>query len=469
MPRAELQIVSVLGKLKAGYKKTKTGFENLPEAAGEFGRSLSQGVKEDVARQGSAGQRFADAPLGQYYLPKKVQGALSFVAPSPRKVVRDTATVIKNPSPGAITAAAGNALSLATLPVVGVSGIKGVKVAGRAGQIANAARRIPLGERIGLAARGAITQDALYHGTTQTAARAIRRSGFSGAVEGLNAGGAGGLAKTFVTTSPKTAAKYANSATILSGSQVERPAIVVAKAIKGAKAIESRQWPGSLGTEFAFKAGNVKPVKNIFRGGERGVLSFPDRPANMFRRIKGKVMGEVARASEEGKRMKELPGKIAKTKAELAQIEKAPGNIIDLVKKGERGALKLPGGDPGDAARRVVKRAQLKAIRASIKNSVRQIRENLSTETTEGLRNRSMEAGRLFSKAPQVKVFRKLVKRELGARAAAPDTIVQTLGQTKARVYDSRNWGFANYTATARSARSLPKMIKPHPSRLPRN
>ncbi len=472
--------MSRLGKLKSLGSKIKTGAENLPAAAEAFGTSLYSGIKEDVSQRGSAGQRFADAPLGQYYLPKKVQGALSFVAPSPRKVARDTAGVIRNPSPGNIAAEVGNVLSIATLPLMGTGAVKGATAVGRAGQIAKAARGIPLGERIGLAARGALTNDALYHGTTRSAAQAIRRSGFSPVAVGKQyirdfPAKEGEAIPTFVSTSVKQAASYAAASTRFARLEnaAERPAIVVVKASKGARPLlQETSTVRGYGTALAFKTGDVRPVRSISAAlkSESGMLQFPRKPGTLIQRMKGRVMNEIQRAAEEGKHMKELPGKIAKTKREIAQIEKAPGNIIDLVKKGERGALKLPGGkEPGDEARRVIKRAQLKAVKASIKDSVRVIRENLSTNTTEQLHARSAEADRLFSKAPQVKGFRKFVKRELGARAAAPDTIVQTLGQTKSRVYDSRNWGFANYTAAARTVHSLPKIAKTHASRLPRN
>lgn len=379
--------MSVLGKIKKGYKATATAVTSLPEAGSTFGRSLAEGVREDVARKGSAGQRFADAPLGQYYLPRPVKSALSILAPSPRKVVRDVTSVSRNPSVGNVAAAANDVFSIATLPAVGTGAIKGAAAIGRASKIAAGARGLPIGERIGLAARAAVTREPLFHGTTQEAAEAIRKSGFTKTIihpQGLHGGEA---AKAYVTESPRIAARYARSASLLSETK-SKPAVVIVQAKKGAQAIEQTSR-GRLGTELAFHPEDVAAK----------VLQFPNRPADVARRVKGRVFSaigeEISRASAEGKRGQEISQRIAEIKAELARS--SPSNITELARKaktlprglkpGERGFMRMP---EGDKAKNVVARANARLRGIKFQQEAGKLQERTAGElksTAHALRN----------------------------------------------------------------------------------
>src|SRR3990167_7052718 len=67
----------------------------VPRATRVFGTSLAAGVKREAATPGSEGQRFLKAPLGQYYLPGKVQKTLGYVAESPGGVISSYKQAVK--------------------------------------------------------------------------------------------------------------------------------------------------------------------------------------------------------------------------------------------------------------------------------------------------------------------------------------------------------------------------------------
>jgi len=135
--------------LKSLAKKFKTGVLSTPKAAKVFGEELVSNVREEANRPGSAGQRFADAPLGLTYpLPKPVRSAAGLLAPSPRKVSRDIQKVSRNPSPGNIAAAGGDVLSLATLPLIVSPALKATRAVAAAGKgrVAAGGARVAVGE-----------------------------------------------------------------------------------------------------------------------------------------------------------------------------------------------------------------------------------------------------------------------------------------------------------------------------------
>lgn len=69
--------------------------ERLPKAAETFGSQLATNVKKEATTPGTAGYRFANAPLGQYYLPRPVQKVAGFVLPTPGGVTKSYAKGIR--------------------------------------------------------------------------------------------------------------------------------------------------------------------------------------------------------------------------------------------------------------------------------------------------------------------------------------------------------------------------------------
>jgi hypothetical protein len=288
--------VGVLSRLK-----------RLPKAGQVFVGALAEGVQEDVGRQGSAGQRFADAPLGQYYLPSQAQTALRFLgAPSPRKVVRDTKGVVENPkSVGNWAAEANNVLGIAGLPALAVGGAGAARGTLRGASALAATRDLPLGERIALAARAA-KGGYQFHGTTQAAAEAIRAEGFRPSTLPRIAGE--GEQVVYGTSDVKTAMRYAQHAVSREGGG--RPAVVAFK--PGQKAVAA----GAGG--HAFPAAGAQVSKPIQLPNVAG--------------IKQRVM-EAMGAVDRG-RPAELAQKIAEIKRELAQMGDAGGNVVSLPFRG---------------------------------------------------------------------------------------------------------------------------------------
>lgn len=479
--------LKVLKQVGKGVRKAGTAVKSTPKAGKQFAKTLVSEGRKDLSRKGSSAQRFADAPLGQYYLPKGAQTALGFLAPSPRKVGRDTRNVIRNPSPGNVAAAGGNVLSIATLPLMGAGAVKGAKFASRAGKIGAAAKGLSLTERIGLAARGAATKDALFHGTTRNAAKAIRAGGFK-------------QGETFVTNSPRVAARYARTSNLLEGGG-KRGSVVVTQAKAAAKPLMQRplSMSGKKAFERSYKAGDLIPK------GERGLLKFPNRGSAIsrikarvmntlsgetertqylrerisavqdeIRRIdagealhkgsptslknlsdirskvgipKGKALPRALRGGEEGALGKGSREKIAAAmkagETSPTKLARAAGVSVNRAQqlrtdiglktkksiaqrlareamRGEEGFMRLPGGGEGKnkAAREVVRRANLKATRSALKETIGDIKRDLSLETNTGIEaaTKGLHVS-MQGRSPQVqKMFTNLAKREKRTR-----------------------------------------------------
>jgi hypothetical protein len=339
--------VGVLSRLK-----------RLPKAGQVFVSSLAEGVREDVGRQGSAGQRFADAPLGQYYLPSQAQTALRFLgAPSPRKVVRDTKGVVENPkSVGNWAAEANNALGIAGLPALAVGGAGAARGALRGASALAATRSLPLGERIALAARAA-KGGYQFHGTTQAAAEAIRAEGFRPST--LPRIGGPGEQVVYGTSDVKTAMRYAQHAVSREGGG--RPAVVAFK--PGQKAVAA----GAGGHAFPAAGAQVsKPIQlpNVAGIKQRVVEAMGaadrGRPAELTQKI-AEIKRELAQMGDAGGNVVSLPfrgttaEKLSQVQAELQRLRslqerqfpstlrKASSKLPRNLKAGERGALRLSG------------------------------------------------------------------------------------------------------------------------------
>lgn len=491
--------MSVLGKVRSSYKKTKTAVGSLDEAAAQFGRTLVREGKKDLAREGSAAQRFADAPLGQYYLPSGARKALSFVAPSPRKVVRDTRNVSRNPGPGNLAAAGGNVLSIATLPLAGAQGARAAGATARAGKALRVTKGLALTERIGLAARSAATPNAVFHGTTQTAARGIRAGGFR---EGFAGRG------VFTTRDVGKAAQYARQrareAQGIAGSAGAKPAIVAAKVTKGAvNFAEPHQARLGIRADFAQ---NVR----AFASSERGSLRIPTN--KQIIRTKTKVMDRLRegfpyRTPDTGRKIDEVREQIRRIDAAEDLHRNAPtslrnlSNIRDKVRpkggdlpqglrEGERGSFGFGkpgrGKKPNSAAAEVVRRANNKAIGAKLRHAVGEKRQMLSMEGNASvklwakggapdpaivklaqkelklrnvMRSQGIDAGKVVREVPsQIDVEGRMPLRQALAR----------LGNTD---FNNRvsQWEGVGSWDIEKNVTSLPKMKRVHPGRLPRN
>lgn len=117
-------------------KKLKAAGGGLKDVGGEvsaYASRLKTNVEKEISTPGTSGQRFADAPLGlTYMLPKPVQKVAGFVAPTPRKTVRDTAAFASRPGVGTGLALGSDVASIAALPALVAGPLKGVKAAGSA-------------------------------------------------------------------------------------------------------------------------------------------------------------------------------------------------------------------------------------------------------------------------------------------------------------------------------------------------
>lgn len=317
----------------------------------------------------------------------------------------------------------------------------------RAIGFAREAKGLPMGERIGLGMRAAMESSPLFHGTTSAAAEAIRAGGFSGsaASEGERALHGGFPGKTYVSTSARTAAKYARSSSILSGDKAARPAIVLAR--KVGEPIATRQWPGKLGTEMEFKAPDVKAV-----------TPFPDTMANVARRVKGKVMGVISAQGEAS-----LAERIAATKDEIVRIGGTPptgpftgvtktklsllqGELADMPRRAEGAAevkSKFDSGRISDFA----KKAAQKALKGREQGALKLpgLRELESGEV-----KASTYAGRNYAQTQ---------------RASSPESRLLSLrGAESVRSFNETAMG-----AYGKSLAAMKTMAKTHAMRLPRN
>ena len=113
-----------------------------------FGTTLGENVKREANTPGSEGQRFMRAPLGQYYLPGKVQKALGYVTESPGAVISSYKQAVKEGGARGGLRAGLTTFSVLSTPMM-VSGVARVPklasaVAGRASAIS--AGRIAAGK-----------------------------------------------------------------------------------------------------------------------------------------------------------------------------------------------------------------------------------------------------------------------------------------------------------------------------------
>jgi hypothetical protein len=68
-----------------------------PSDVQDYGSRLKTNVQAELADPNSEGSKFANAPGGQYYLPKIGQKALGFVLPTPKETVNSNKQFIQNP------------------------------------------------------------------------------------------------------------------------------------------------------------------------------------------------------------------------------------------------------------------------------------------------------------------------------------------------------------------------------------
>jgi len=280
-------------------KRAATPFTDAAGAVGDYASRLKTNVQREANRAGSPGQRFADAPLGfTYGLPGPIRRAASLVVPSPRKIIRDIGSTVRNPSAGNVLAAGSDVLSVATLPLVAAGGARGAAVGFRG------ARALSFSEELGaagagklrtagqLAAKGKRVGKAAYSGvrasTIPDLSKGIRTAAPVSAAEGaafdarMKAAEAAGASAPKITRAAKTAATAGTSAAvdirgIATGSAAAnkaRLASVTAKIAEGTpKATPGVAWRIVAGAAGKLRRAPtiafVEPVKDVLTGAAR--------------------------------------------------------------------------------------------------------------------------------------------------------------------------------------------------------
>lgn len=129
-----------------------TALRSLPKAGRTFGTTLVREGREDLRDPNSSASRFARAPLGQYYLPGKVQSALRTVTPTPGGVARSYAQGVREGGLKGGARAGLTTFEVLSTPLLGSAALRTPKVAVGAGRAVSrglASRGISLASEVG--------------------------------------------------------------------------------------------------------------------------------------------------------------------------------------------------------------------------------------------------------------------------------------------------------------------------------